>query len=180
VDKVGTMPWWAPSRPGSMGLRIALTVAFLVLSVWAGAFPARAAEGWEVPLAASAGRATLHLSFGQKKGATAGVDGRYEVPAMPGGILQGGFLLKERLYWRDIRGLRAARPAWRLRIAGGSGGKRIVLQWQRRFFPPGERASLVDPVAGLTMNMRTHGQYVFYSNGPRTLRIETEQSGANK
>lgn len=169
------MPWWFPSRPASRRLLMVFAAAVLLAPP-----PAFAGGGWEVPLTVRAGREELHLSFGRKKGATAGVDGFYEVPALPRGGLRGGFLLGGHPYWRDIRAPGAFAQTWVLRISGAGPGKRVVLHWARQLFPAGQGAKLSDPAARRRVNMSACDQYVFISNGPRILRIDTDDSGANK
>ena len=173
------MPWWYRSRRANRGLPLALVVVLLALA--GSPLPALAAgKGWEVPLIVSAGRAELHLAFGRKKGATSGVDGLFEVPALPRGILRGGFLLGGHPYWRDIRGLGAAPCTWVLHLSGVGRGKRVALRWKRNLLPPGRGVYLADPVARQRIDMEKREQYAFTSNGPRTLRIEMGDSGANK
>lgn len=135
-----------------------------------------AAAGWELPVTVSAGRAVQHLSLGERTDATDGVDGLYDVPALPGGTLRAGFSLAGGHYWRDVRPLAKGHQRWKL-IVTSSAGADVTVAWGH--FPRRFRlqARLKDPVAGRIIDAIKHRRYRFRNGGRRTLIFDIAWQG---
>lgn len=102
-----------------------------------------AASDWECRLAVRAGAATNLLSFGQRSDASAGFDGRYDVPAMLQGAVQARFFAGGQGYWRDIKG--PGRSEWLLRVDVSDVSVPVTLSWNDCHVPEGTTVT----VAGL-------------------------------
>ena len=138
---------------------------------------ARAAVGWEVPLTVSAGRTAQHLSLGERADATAGIDGLYDVPALPGGAIKAAFALGGGRYWRDIRPLTAGRQRWELIVTAPHSIGEVTVAWGSFPRERGLRASLLDRTTGRTIDASTNHRYCFRSGEARTLVLDITRQG---
>ena len=138
---------------------------------------ARAAAGWELPLTVSAGRAVQHLTLGERADATDGIDGLYEVPALPGGKLRAAFALAGGRYWRDIRPLSARHQCWTVVISAPHSAAEVTVAWGNLPQGKGLSARLTDPASGRIVDAVSQHQYRFRSNGTRTLILDITRQG---
>jgi len=139
---------------------------------------AHAAQGWETALNVTSGSARVKLGFGQKDDATAGVDGRYEVPSLPGRDLQAFFLIENGTYWRDIRPANADGSAtWNLTVLAPATTGRVTLHWDATSLPTDTSVQLIDVAAKRTTDMNTQDRYSFDYVPSRTFLIKTRHQG---
>lgn len=156
-------------------MRRPLTILFAIGLLALGG-NAWAAAGWEIPLTVSAGRAVQHLSLGERADATDGIDGLYEVPALPGGNLRAAFALAGGHYWRDIRPLSKGRQRWTLVVTSPAGAD-VTVTWGRFPRRTGLRSRLEDPSAGRVIDATRHRRYRFRNGGTRTLILDITWQG---
>ena len=157
-------------------MRRPLTILFAIGLLALGG-NAWAAAGWEIPLTVSAGRAVQHLSLGERADATDGIDGLYEVPALPGGNLRAAFALAGGRYWRDIRSASARHQRWTLVIAAPRTAAQVTMAWGNLPQGKGLSARLTDPASGRIVDAVRQHQYRFRSNGTRTLILDITRQG---
>jgi len=139
---------------------------------------AHAAQGWETSLNVTSGTARVKLGFGQKEDATPGVDGRYEVPSMPGRDLQAFFLIDNGTYWRDIRPVHAnGSTTWDLTVLAPTAAGRITLEWDATALPAETFVQLVDVESKQATDMKSQNSYSFDYAPSRTFRIRTRHQG---
>ena len=149
-------------------LRVVFAAAFLLTPLAAGA------AGWEVGLVISQGDVTARLSFGQQGDASAGRDGRYDVPAMLSGSLQTWFATGADQLWRDIRQTGRLSATWELRIAADHAGVPVRIAWNPKVLPSGMRLTLVDEYRNAVVDMQRTPWYTFSGRGVRTLRVTAD------
>jgi len=138
---------------------------------------ARAAAGWEIPLTVRAGNAVQHLALGERVDATDGIDGLYDVPALPGGSLRASFDLAGGHFWRDIRPLSSDHQRWTLSVAvAQKSGEEVTVHWGN-MQKKGLQARLTDPLSGRIIDAATRHEYHFRSNGSRTLILDITRQG---
>ncbi len=139
---------------------------------------AHAAQAWETPLNVTSGTARVKLGFGQKDNATPGVDGRYEVPSLPGRDLQAFFLIDNGTYWRDIRPANAdGSTTWDLTVLAPAATGRITLSWDADSLPAETSVQLVDVESNRTTNMKSQDRYSFDYAPSRKFQIRTRHQG---
>ena len=136
-----------------------------------------AATGWEIPLTVSTGHVVQHLSFGEREDATIGVDGLYEVPALPGGAIQAAFEFAGTRYWRDIRPLTDTHQSWKLIVTAPRTAGEVTVAWGDLPRQAALLARLEDPAAGQVIDAASHKQYRFRNNGTRTLILDVARQG---
>lgn len=132
---------------------------------------ATAASAWETRLSVRAGSGENRLSFGQRSGATAGVDGQYEVPALLGGNLMAWFDLEGGAYWRDIKGFQAGQQTtWILQVESTQMAAVVQLSWPNAALPGGTLV-LRDLTTGAQVNMKQQSSYSYNNAGPRQFQL---------
>lgn len=140
-----------------------ISLLFLTLTI----SQAMASADWETRLSVRSGSGENRLSFGQRSDATAGVDGQYEVPSMPGGNLNAWFALEGGAYWRDIKGASSGEQAqWALKVDSSPSAGVVTISWGSTAFPAGSLV-LHDIVTGAQIDMKQSTSYSYSSNGPR-------------
>jgi hypothetical protein len=155
-------------------MRLTLLCTFCLLALGVNA---RAAAGWEIQLTVSAGRIAQHLSFGERANATDGIDGLYEVPAMPGAGLRAAFLISGGRYWRDIRPLSVHAQHWTLVVAAPRTATEVTLNWGTLPRGRGLIARLTDAASGRSVDAIGRHHYRFRNTGTRTLIFEITRQG---
>ena len=141
---------------------------------------AEAAAGWETNLLISAGGAESRLSFGQRSDATQQIDGRYDVPDIPGGTLRAAFTGGGGQLWRDIRDLGRGQEEWQLAIAD-NGGQPLKISWDAAGLPPGFRFELIDTAESQTIAMESFSAYTVVDPAVvLTVRVTSEGQGGVK
>lgn len=158
-------------------MRLTLTMLCALWMLFAFGVNAQAAAGWEIPLTVSAGRTAQHLSLGERADATNGIDGLYEVPAMPGAGLGAAFLIAGGRYWRDIHSLSPRDQRWTVVVAAPRSVAEVTLSWGE--LPQGKRliARVSDPTSGRSIDAVAQRSYRFHNNGTRTLIFEITRQG---
>jgi hypothetical protein len=152
----------------------------MVSGLLLGSSLAEAAAGWETNLLISAGAAESRLSFGQRADATKQLDGRYDVPSIPGGTLQATFTGGGGQLWRDIRALGRNQEEWQLAIANG-GDQPVEITWDAAGLPPGFRFELIDTAAGRAIDMESFAAYTVVDPAVvLTVRVTSEGQGGVK
>lgn len=143
-------------------------MAILGTTVMAGVVSAFAADDWEARLTVSASTASNRLSFGQRLGATDGIDPAFDVPAMLSGDIKASFKTEKGGYWRDIRphGTRT----WKVNVESTLSGKTVTIKWER--IPSIGKMELRDNGAGVVVDMSSQSSYTYLNEGPRELTIE--------
>lgn len=157
-------------------MRLTLTL-FCALGLLTFGVNAQAAAGWEIPLTVSAGRTAQHLSLGERADATDGIDGLYEVPAMPGAGLGAAFLIAGGRYWRDIHSLSPRDQRWTLIVAAPRTATEVTLSWGKLPQSRGLIARVSDPASGQSIDAVAQHSYRFHNTGTRTLIFEITRQG---
>ncbi|BCA79887.1 hypothetical protein [Desulfuromonas sp. AOP6] len=135
-------------------------------------------KGWEASLNVVAGPARVQLSFGQKIDATPEVDGRYDVPALPHGMLQAHFLIGPGQYWRDIHRLTEMEDGqWRLVIQADAPTSPIVLTWDHTALPSNRSIELIDVEGGVVTDMLERETYIYPGSQKREFVIRINPQG---
>lgn len=148
---------------------ISTTVAGLILLFGAGG--ALAADNWEVPLKVRVDRAENQLAFGAHAEATAGFDGRFDVPVMSGGNLQAFFTAGGKQVWRSLVASPGVGSSWVLTVSSSLTGKSVNLEWAQNQLPGNCQVRLTDLATNENIDMRQQAQYVYVNQGVRKFAI---------
>ena len=146
----------------------------IVLSLSATVFAATD-DGWEMSLTVAVGKAENRVSFGQRPDATDGVDGKYDVPPMLGGVMSAELTGGGASLWRDIRSIDSGEKTWTLQIESELTGETATLTWNPKAIPDGVALMLNDPSSTTAVDMKTQGQYSFKYVAVKELKIEMKK-----
>lgn len=150
-------------------MRYTKWVMILLLMIGVGAVHAESND-WEANLIVSISHLDSRLSFGQRADAGDGLDGAYDVPAMPTGSVRAYFLSDAGFLWSDIRG--QGEKSWHLRVASSLKGETVTIKWNPSALPKDRKVILIDTGTGVYTDMKTGNRYSYQNEVLRDLRIE--------
>lgn len=160
-----------------MIIRARYIFSAFVLICFLSAAPAYSGDEWTMKIGVKASDVRSKLVIGQKPDAIDGIDGRYDVPAMPGGDIEAYIELQGHKYWKDVKHTCSTncRKTWNIVIASPLQGEDIRISWDPQNIPVDRSMIMIDMETGFITDMISARQGYSYKNtGMKRFAVITE------
>lgn len=117
------------------------------------------------------------LIIGQRADATDRIEGRYDVPALPGGDIDAYLYLEGKQYWKDIKNTcnTRCRKTWNISVESSTRGEDVKLSWSLPDIPDNASIILIDKQTGVVTDMISKQyEYIYKNSGKKEFTVVAE------